>query len=190
MKSGTDPHPVSLGEIDGVHIWKMPVFSDLRGRLFKAYVSGADATFPIPFTTEEHFFTESKKNVFRGMHFQGAPHAVTKVISIIQGATVDFLYDMRTDSKTYGTLQIQELNEKSPISILIPIGVAHGYLVREEKTLISYRMDGLFCDKCDAGISADLIAPYLPTPLSETIRSPRDLGLPPFEGYVYKSDCL
>lgn len=190
MKNGINSRPVTLGAIEGVHIWKMPVFSDLRGRLFKAYVAGEGGSFPVPFSAKEHFFTESKKNVFRGMHFQGMPHAVTKVISIIQGTTIDFLFDMRKGSKTFGTLQIQELNEQTPLSILIPVGVAHGYLVRQEKTLISYRMDGPFCEKCDAGISAEMVAPYLPVPLAETIRSARDLALPSFEGYVYNSECL
>lgn len=125
MSNVFNPREVVLGGIEGVHIWKMPVFSDLRGRLFKAYVAEPTGSFPIPFSTYEHFFTESKEDVFRGMHFQGAPHAVSKVISLVQGATIDFLFDMRKDSKTYGVLQIQKMDEENLLSLYIPEGVAH-----------------------------------------------------------------
>ena len=180
---------MKLGVIDDIHIWKMPVFSDLRGRLFEAYVAEPTGSFPTPFTTFEHFFTESNKNVFRGMHFQGEPHSVTKVISLVQGATIDFLLDMREDSRTFATFQILEMNEKNPVSILIPPGIAHGYLVLQDKTLISYRMNGPFCENCDGGISGDFVTPYLPIPFSETIRSARDLALPVFADYIYSSKC-
>ncbi len=190
MKRQDNPPEITLGAIDGVELWKMPVFSDLRGRLFKAFVAGDQGSFSTPFSTYEHFFTESHRNIFRGMHFQGAPHAVTKIISLIQGATIDFLLDMREESKTFGFLQIQEMDAVKPLSLLIPTGVAHGYLVLEEKTLISYRMDGPFCENCDSGVSADFVAEYLPMSLAETIRSARDLTLPIFGQSDYKSKCL
>ena len=60
----------------------------------------------------------------------------------------------------------------------------------EEKTLISYRMDGPFCVNCDGGVSAGLVADYLPMSLTETIRSARDLALPAFGQNDYKSECL
>lgn len=189
MKRQENPSEITLGAIDGVEFWKMPVFSDLRGRLFKAYVAGDQGSFSNPFLTYEHFFTESHKNVFRGMHFQGEPHAVTKIISLIQGETIDFLLDTRQESKTFGFLQIQEMNATAPMSLVIPPGVAHGYLVLEEKTLISYRMDGPFCENCDSGVSAELVGEYLPVSLTETIRSARDLALPAFGRNDYNSKC-
>jgi dTDP-4-dehydrorhamnose 3,5-epimerase len=86
----------------------MPTHLDMRGRLFKAYTAADIEIFPVPFDTYEHFFTESRKYVFRGMHFQGDPHAVSKIISIVQGKAIDFLFDMRENSETYGNLQIVE----------------------------------------------------------------------------------
>lgn len=189
MSSGSRSLKVSKGTVKGVEVWKMPVFEDLRGRLFKAYVAGSTGTFSTPFTTYEHFFTESHANVFRGMHFQGSPHAVTKVISLVHGATIDFLFDMREDSETFGVLQIQEMDARTPMSLLIPPGIAHGYLVLKENTLISYRMDGPFCENCDSGISAEFVTEYLPIPFSETIRSNRDLNLPEFGSIKYESSC-
>ena len=178
-----------IGDIKGVHVWQMPTHPDVRGRLFKAYTSANKDLFPIPFETYEHFFTESNKHVFRGMHFQGNPHAVSKIISIVKGKALDFLFDLRETSESFGFLQLVDLDDSAPASIYIPTGVAHGYLALEERTIISYRMDGPFCGNCDGGFSADVVTNHLPLPLSETIRSIRDIELVNFGSYKYSSSC-
>ena len=179
----------SIGNVQGVQVWSMPTHSDERGRLFKAYTTADTGIFPIPFNTYEHFFTESKKNVFRGMHFQGNPHAVSKIVSLVHGKAIDFLFDMREDSKTFRNLQIVNLDEAESASIFIPMGVAHGYLALAEKTIISYRMDGPFCGNCDSGFSGDLVTDHLPILLSETTQSIRDAELIQFQNYRYTSEC-
>jgi len=178
-----------VGPVSGVYVWKMPTYPDLRGRLFKAYTAADKEIFPIPFDTYEHFFTESNLNVFRGMHFQGDPHAVSKIVSIVRGKATDFLFDMRENSKTFGNLQIIDLYELDPVSIYIPTGVAHGYLALQDKTIISYKMDGPFCANCDGGFSGEIIGNFLPVPFSESIQSVRDLSLVDFQNYKYKSNC-
>jgi len=188
MKENDSPS-LLLGNVDGVYIWSMPVFHDLRGKLFKAYVAERDGSFPVPFSTFEHFFTESRKNVFRGMHFQMEPHAVAKVISLVRGNALFFLLDTRENSPTYGVLQRQAISQDEPQSVYIPVGVALGYLILADETIISYRMDGAFCGSCDAGINPDFIAEYLPIPLVETIRSQRDLELQSFFNNRLVSPC-
>lgn len=189
MDSKLSPPIPRKGSIKDVHVWQMPTHPDVRGRLFKAYTSATTDIFPKPFLTFEHFFTESRKNVFRGMHFQGEPHAVSKIISIVQGEAIDFLLDIRENSATFGILQIVQLNESNPESIFIPTGVAHGYLALQEKTIVSYRMDGPFCGNCDGGFSGEIVEKFLPIPMSETIQSPRDSELINFSNFKYKSSC-
>ena len=189
MNSNVQSHGPTIGNVDGVHVWQMATHPDLRGRLFKASTAANQDKLPISFKTYEHFFTESKKNVFRGMHFQGSPHAVSKIVSVVQGKAIDFLFDMRLDSLTFGNLQIVELDDTAPSSIFIPTGIAHGYLALAEKTIISYRMDGPFCSKCDGGFSGELVADYLPISFSETIHSVRDSELIKFHNYKYASEC-
>ena len=179
----------TIGNVMGVHVWQMSTHPDVRGRLFKAYTAADTELFPKPFDTYEHFFTESKKNVFRGMHFQGNPHAVSKIISVVLGKAKDFLFDMREESATYGNLQIVDLDDSTPTSIFIPTGVAHGYLALAEKTIISYRMDGPFCGNCDGGFSGGMVASHLTVLLAETIRSIRDAELVGFEEYQFRSKC-
>jgi len=189
MLNNTNPIITKIGNVDDVRVWSMPTYPDARGRFFKAYSSADKELFPIPFDTYEHFFTESQKYVFRGMHFQGNPHPVSKIISIVQGSAIDFLFDMRENSATFRSLQIINLDATSPSSIFIPTGVAHGYLAKTEKTIISYRMSGPFCANCDGGFSGELIANHLPIPFVKTIQSARDADLIHFDNYKYVSKC-
>ena len=183
------PIITKIENVDGVRVWSMPTYPDPRGRLFKAFSSANLELLPISFNTNEHFFTESHKNVFRGMHFQGNPHQVSKIVSIVQGSAIDFLFDMRENSATFRNLQIVNLDATIPSSIYIPTGVAHGYLATSEKTIISYRMDGPFCANCDGGFNGKLIANLLPIPFAKTIQSARDTDLIQFEDYKYVSKC-
>jgi dTDP-4-dehydrorhamnose 3,5-epimerase-like enzyme len=70
MIVNVDASNPTIGNVKGVQVWSMPTYSDERGRLFKAYTTADSGVFPIPFKTYEHVFSESNKNVFRGMHFQ------------------------------------------------------------------------------------------------------------------------
>ena len=189
MLNNTNPSITKIGNVDDVHVWSMPTYPDARGRLFKSYSSAEKGLFPIPFDTYEPFFTESHINVFRGMHFQGDPHPVSKIISIVQGSAIDFLFDMRENSATFRSLQIVNLDATSPLSIFIPTGVAHGYLATTEKTIISYRMNGPFCADCDGGFSGELIANHLPISFAKTVQSVRDAELTQFQDYSYYSKC-
>ena len=180
---------IKPGPIEGTHVWQMPNFQDIRGSLKKAYVAGESGSFSVPFQMVEHFFTFSKKNVFRGMHFQGDPHGVSKIVSIVQGKATDFLLDFREDSATYGNLKIQEMNSENPVSIYIPVGVAHGYIALENETIMSYKFDGFFCANCDGGISGEVINNYLPIDFAATIRSERDMNLQRVDSFKYETSC-
>ena len=180
---------IKPGPIEGTHVWQMPNFQDIRGSLKKAYVGGESGSFPVSFQMFEHFFTYSKKNVFRGMHFQGDPHGVSKIVSIVQGKATDFLLDFREDSATYGNLKIQEMYSENPVSIYIPIGVAHGYIALDNETIMSYKFDGFFCANCDGGISGEVINDYLPIDFAATIRSERDMNLQRVDSFKYETSC-
>jgi|688.fasta_scaffold858643_1 dTDP-4-dehydrorhamnose 3,5-epimerase len=180
---------IKIGPIEGTYVWQMPVFEDNRGSLQKSYVAGQLGSFPIPFQMFEHFFTYSKKNVFRGMHFQGDPHGVSKIVSIIKGRATDFLLDFRVDSETYGNLKIQEMDSDNPVSIYIPHGVAHGYISLENETIMSYKFDGFFCANCDGGISGEILNEYLLVDFSTTIRSEKDMNLQGINDFKYQTSC-
>lgn len=46
------------------------------------------------------------------------------------------LHDLRKDSETYKTTEVYYMGEDNPASLLIPIGVAHGYQVLGNKPVV------------------------------------------------------
>ena len=168
---------VTLGVVNDVCVWKHKIFEDARGKLSKAYVSNSEEFGGKSFETFEHFFTFSKLNVFRGMHLQSGEHPSNKIVSLVSGSATDFLLDLRLNSSTFGFLQIEKLEEKTPKSIYIPKGVAHGYVSNSYNTIISYRYDVAFCQQCDSGLNPIIISSFLEMDFGDLILSPRDNDL-------------
>ena len=168
---------ITPGAVSGVHVWQHKVFEDSRGKLSKVYVFDSVELGNIEFKTFEHFFTFSKLNVFRGMHLQSGIHPSAKIVSLVHGSATDYLLDLRLESPTFGKLQIEKLDDKTPQSVYIPKGVAHGYVSNSNNTIISYRYDVAFCQHCDSGINPIIISSFLDMDFSALILSPRDSDL-------------
>jgi dTDP-4-dehydrorhamnose 3,5-epimerase/CDP-3, 6-dideoxy-D-glycero-D-glycero-4-hexulose-5-epimerase len=168
---------IQIGNIEGVETWEMPIFSDIRGALRKDYVAAIDGTFAREFRIVENFFTVSRKNVFRGLHFQSQPHPLSKIVSIVQGSAIDYLLDLREESPTFLNLFVQPLGNGNDLSIFIPNGVAHGYLSLEENTIMCYKFDEAYCKNCDNGISGEIIKEFIPIDSDTTIKSEKDINL-------------
>ena len=120
-------------------------------------------------------------------------HEINKTLEIEKiNKFVSSIFQQSLDYGEYkkAFLQIREFDSEKPISIYIPVGVAHGYIALEDETIISYKMDGFFCANCDGGISGEIINEYLPIDFADTIRSEKDLKLQDFENFHYDSSCV
>lgn len=171
---------IQLGSIEDLQIWTHQEFFDQRGFLTKTYDNKIAHLGGIPFLTSELFFTTSKENVFRGLHFQSGLHSTSKIVTLLNGHILDFTLDLRTESATFCNLQINEIEGSQGKSIFIPKDVAHGYLVLKNDTRVAYRMQENFCPECDFGLNLRNIIRYIPRNFEELILSDRDNGLPDF----------
>ena len=81
--------------------------------------------------------SSSKKNVIRGLHLQ-TKFSQGKYVSILKGAVLDVVVDLRKNSKTFGKHFKIILSEKNAKSIFIPSGFAHGFLSLEKENIIYY----------------------------------------------------
>jgi dTDP-4-dehydrorhamnose 3,5-epimerase len=97
----------------------------------------------------------SMRGVLRGLHYQAAPHAQTKLIRVVRGAVLDVAVDIRKDSPTFGKYVAVELSEKNKQQIYIPRGFAHGFLVLEDYTVFSYKCDAYYNPACERGLRWD-----------------------------------
>jgi dTDP-4-dehydrorhamnose 3,5-epimerase len=86
----------------------------------------------------------SAKGVVRGLHFQVPPFAQGKLVSVLRGAVLDVIVDIRRNSTTYGQHIAVELTESEYAQLWIPPGFAHGFAALEEKTIFSYKCTAVY----------------------------------------------
>jgi len=99
--------------------------------------------------------SKSKKGVLRGLHYQLSPYAQTKLVRVIQGKVLDIIVDIRKGSPTFGQYVSVELSNDNKKQLLIPRGFAHGFVVLEDDTIFTYKVDNYYSPKDDRGIAFD-----------------------------------
>jgi dTDP-4-dehydrorhamnose 3,5-epimerase len=150
---------LSTEPFSGVKIWNCKEFSDERGILNKSFDNELNVN--LDFKVVESFTTISRKNVFRGIHLQIGKHSSRKIIYLIQGSIDDVLVDLRRDSSSYGRIFKLDINESQRRAVFIPVGIGHGYLSKQNNTIVGYLMDNEFCRVCDLGVNPKLALQHL-----------------------------
>ena len=99
--------------------------------------------------------SKSSKGVLRGLHYQLAPHAQTKLVRVISGRVLDVAVDIRRNSPTFGKYVAVLLSAENKKQLLVPRGFAHGFVVLEDDTVFAYKVDNYYSPQCDRGIAFD-----------------------------------
>ena len=142
-------------EIEGVWIIEPRVFSDARGYFMEAYKQSE---------FEEHigkvdFIQDnescSSAGVLRGLHYQLAPYAQAKLVRVIIGCVVDVAVDIRKGSPTFGKFVAVELSETNKRQLFIPRGFAHGFMVKSDEAIFTYKVDNVYMPSHERSIRFD-----------------------------------
>ena len=99
--------------------------------------------------------SKSSKGVLRGLHYQLAPDAQTKLVRVINGSVLDVAVDIRKDSPTFGEHVSVKLTGENKKQMLVPRGFAHGFIVLEDDTTFAYKVDNYYSPNNDRGIAFD-----------------------------------
>jgi len=159
----------------------LPRALDERGSLVKFFDREQFLKHNLPADFAEDLYTQSRRGVLRGMHFQVPPHTQAKLISCIAGAVVEVLIDVRRRSPTYGVCERFELSGGDGIALYVPAGIAHGFYVTSENAVILYKLSHAYSRESDGGILWSSID--FDWPDKRPMVSPRDAALPPLADF-------
>lgn len=162
--------------ISGLKIIYLNRFTDLRGDFVKVFNQNYFIENGLETDFRESYYSISAKNVIRGMHFQTPPEAHTKIVYLNSGKILDVVLDIRSESPTFGRYFSIELTTDNPLLLYIPKGCAHGFLSREENSMITYLQTTCYNSVNDTGIRYDSFGMNWNNETS--ILSERDLAFP------------
>ena len=138
--------------IKDVKIINAKKFEDNRGFFEEIYRNEIFKEFNIKYKFPQINLLFSKKNSFRGFHFQLNPEPQGKLITVITGKIIDYGVDLRGNSQSFKDHVAYEIiNGKM---IYIPEGFAHGLLALEDSYVV-YFTTNEFNPKLDSGIRYD-----------------------------------
>lgn len=134
---------------------RIPKFvqEDWRGR-FEKYFSGNDGL-PERLTWRESFSSVSKQGTIRGMHLQVPPYENYRLVSCSEGQILDVCVDLRAGSPSRGKVYGERLDAETPHSLLIPPGVAHGFLATHGPARVIYFSSSIYSAEHDTGVAWD-----------------------------------
>jgi dTDP-4-dehydrorhamnose 3,5-epimerase len=175
--------------LPGAFVVETERLADERGFFARTYCAEEFAAQGLdPAVAQVSMSYNRRRATLRGMHFQLAPHAETKLIRCTAGAIFDVIVDLRPEAPTclqwYG-IQLDAENRKS---LFVPTGFAHGFQTLTDNTEVLYQIAPAYRADSAAGFRWDdtRIAIDWPLPVSEI--SERDLALPSvLESGAFKS---
>ncbi|WP_227938056.1 dTDP-4-dehydrorhamnose 3,5-epimerase family protein [Alkalihalobacillus deserti] len=171
---------INRTNIEGLYVLKYKKYDDLRGELRKPYCFDEFQNNTINANIfKEVWFTSSKLDVIRGMHYQSGEKACEKLVSCIKGKVLDVILDLRNDSATYGEYFSIKLSDDDPTALYIPIDCAHGYKVLKEDSIMMYMATEIHSPPHDIGVKWDSFG--FNWGIKQPILSNKDKSLPEFK---------
>jgi dTDP-4-dehydrorhamnose 3,5-epimerase len=122
-----------------------------------------------------------EKSTLRGMHYQLAPKAETKLVRCIRGALHDVIIDLRDGSETFGKYFSVELTAENRKMLYVPKGFAHGFITLCDNTEAFYFADEFYAPDNERGVRWDDPTFGISWPLEPAVLSEKDRSLPDFD---------
>jgi dTDP-4-dehydrorhamnose 3,5-epimerase len=162
-------------ELSGVVVVEAEPRGDERGAFARLHC-------PDEFAAAGHAFVPAQTSLsrnptaltLRGLHYQPAPFAETKLVRCVRGRIFDAAVDLRPASPTHGRWTAVELSADNLRALLVPEGVAHGFLTLEPDTDVLYQISPAYRPGHEAGVRWDDPAFAIAWPAAPALISPRD----------------
>jgi dTDP-4-dehydrorhamnose 3,5-epimerase len=178
-------------KIPDVVVCEPQIFGDERGYFlesFKKSLLDDFLDYEINFCQDNE--SKSSYGVLRGLHYQLAPFAQTKLVRVISGNVLDIALDIRQGSPTFGHHVAVELSSENKKQLLVPRGFAHGFVVLSKEATFAYKVDNYYAPECDRGIAFNDDSLGIDWKINPDLLqlSPKDLKQPLFKNAEYFND--
>jgi dTDP-4-dehydrorhamnose 3,5-epimerase len=130
--------------IPGAHLMESPVWADSRGYFREWFALPDFVAAGLHFHAEQANLSFSQRNVVRGLHYSIAPQGQAKVVTCVMGEIDDVIVDIRVGSPKFGSVEVIHLGADQGSSVLLPVGVAHGFCVTSESAALTYLLSSPF----------------------------------------------
>jgi len=164
---------------DNVYLIEEPFFEDERGYFMETWnemeysnktklndipslmaIQNDNSLFSTLFVQDN--LSVSKKGVFRGLHYQTGNSSQSKLVRVIKGSVIDFIVDLRENSKNYGKFEYFELNDRNKLSLFVPPYFAHGFLSLEDDTIFTYKCGNYYHKDSEGSVNySDIVIRHI-----------------------------
>jgi len=166
-------------KLDGAKLLDPVVHGDHRGFFMESYNDQIMKEIGIHYNfIQDNQSLSAEPGVLRGLHYQLAPKAQTKLVRVISGAIYDVILDIRKESSTFGKWQGIILSEYNKRQLLVPQGFAHGFCTLMPNTQVLYKVDEYYSPEHDRGILWSDPALSIDWPIAAPILSEKDTKHP------------
>ncbi|WP_042506803.1 dTDP-4-dehydrorhamnose 3,5-epimerase family protein [Tropheryma whipplei] len=157
------------------------VHVDSRGSFSEVYrfdVLEKEIGYPLRVAQVNRSF--SKKAVLRGLHYSLAPHSQAKYVMCANGAVLDFVFDLRLGSPSFGVWDAVLLDSVGCRAVYIPEGVGHAFIALSKTATVNYLCSATYDPEREKSINPldkNLNLEY-PFTTPEIVLSERDAAAP------------
>lgn len=125
--------------LPGVLLLTPQIYRDNRGTFQETWNLRAMVEAGLPSIWVQDNFSQSKKNVLRGIHYQ-IMQPQGKLVRVAYGAVLDVAVDLRRSSPSFGRSVAVELSGENGAMLWIPVGFGHAFLALTESVGFAYKV--------------------------------------------------
>jgi dTDP-4-dehydrorhamnose 3,5-epimerase len=168
--------------LPGVVLLQADTARDTRGSFARLSCVATLAAHGIGFSPRQTSVSRSaRRGTLRGLHFQAAPSAETKIVHCIAGAVLDAVVDLRPGSPSFRRAFTVTLRAGEGPGLLVPAGCAHGILTMTDDAAVLYQIDRDHDPEHARGVRWNDPAFKIAWPFPPEVLSDHDASWPDFE---------
>ena len=170
---------VNFAGIDGVWIIQNETHIDERGSFQEWFQNRHfEENTGVNFTPKQANSSVSGKGVVRGIHYSTSTEGQAKLVTCMSGEILDVIFDLRSDSETFGQSVSIPMKAHDGKSVYIPEGMGHAFISLLDNTNVVYLLSSNYDPSTEHSIHPFDTTLNFNWPMEEIILSERDSHAP------------